>query len=697
MKRSILLGALVLIIHLPYAQTSRVKLPSRGEIFSVRSILVTDSLPAVLPQNHADLVESRLRNQAVLRFGSHQLPNNAQEWEKHRAQLKKQIMAKAGVFIDHQLPLNMKETGSIQMKGYRIKNIAFQTRPGVYATANLYIPEGKGPFPAVINMLGHWRKGKIEEDGPQPVGHSLALNGYVCLSIDPWGAGERTTDHGVFEYHGANLGASLLNIGESLMGVQISDNMRGVDLLSSLPYVARAKIGATGASGGGNQTMWLAALDERVKAAMPVVSVGTFESYVMRSNCICELLTDGLTFTEEAGVLALVAPRAIKMCNHNQDPAPTFFPAEMLRSFHNARPVFKMLGVENNIGYQVFDKTHGYWPENREAMLGWFDLHLKGTGTGVPKKEISFALLPQEKLMVYPTGKRDSKIVSTDEYCKRRGNELRTALLNAKAFDAGQKRQELRDILRLQEPSGVKKVHRYSPVGGWERLALETTDGKLIPLLHRAPANASRGYVILCHPGGKKKIAGSLLAALEQKGAGLVVADLSGTGEAASFIENTKDKSMVLHTQARAELWLGKTLLGEWVKELRLVTDWLKTDDQARQVSIDGSKEAGLAALFLSAAEGKVDGLVLREVPVSYLLDQRESVDFFSMAVHLPGFLPWGDVSLAAALSGKDITIINPVTMSGQKITGNPLKEYQTEFEKVRSISCQPGQTIFNY
>jgi hypothetical protein len=67
------------------------------------------------------------------------------------------------------------------------------------------------------------------------------------------------------------------------------------------------------------------------------------------------------------------------------------------------------------------------------------------------------------------------------------------------------------------------------------------------------------------------------------------------------------------------------------------------------------------------------------------------------MAVHLPGFLPWGDVSLAAALSGKDITIINPVTMSGQKITGNPLKEYQTEFEKVRSISRQPGQTIFNY
>ncbi len=113
-----------------------------------------------------------------------------------------------------------------------------------------------------------------------------------------------------------------MNIGESLMGIQISDNMRGVDLLCSLPYVDPQNIGATGASGGGNQTMWLAAVDERIKAAVPVVSVGTFESYVMRSNCICELLIDGLTFTEEAGVLALA--RAIMPCNHKKDDNPTF-------------------------------------------------------------------------------------------------------------------------------------------------------------------------------------------------------------------------------------------------------------------------------------------------------------------------------------------------------------------------------------
>lgn len=656
--------------------------------------LVTDSLPAVLTKNHADLVESRLRHQAVMKFGLHQVPNNLKEWESYQAQLKNKIIQKAGVIIDPKLPLNMKETGSIKMKGYSIKNIAFQTRPGVYATANLYIPDGKGPFPAVITMHGHWPGGRLYESF-QAIGQSLALKDYVCLNIDAYGAGERTTVHGTDEYHGANLGASLMNIGESLVGVQISDNMRGVDLLCSLPYVDRGKIGATGASGGGNQTMWLAALDERIKAAMPVVSVGTFESYVMRSNCICELLHDGLTFTEEAGVLALVAPRAIKMCNIVND-NPTFLSSEMQRSFHNARPVFKMLGVENNISQQVFDKTHGYLPENREVMLGWFDLHLKGVGTGAPVKEAPFKTLPNEQLMVYAKGQRDPKVETIGDYCKRRGNELRTEFLNAKAIDADQKKKELRSILRITEPSALRKVHQYSNAGGWGRLALETSEGKLIPLLHRAPADESLGYVIICNPEGKKKISAGLLEELKQQGPGIVIADLSGTGEASSSKENTKEKRMILHTQSRSELWLGKTIMGEWVKEINLVTDFLKSNYKAQKVSIDGSKEAGLAAMFLSAAEGKVDHLILREAPLSYLFDNRESVDFFSMGVHLPGFLQWGDVSLAAALSGKDITIINPVTMSGQKITGNRLKEYETEFETLRKISRQPGATTFN-
>lgn len=671
------------ICFLAVGASSAVHLPNHSSI--------TDSLPSVLTKNHADLIESRLRNQAVLKFGTHQLPDNLKDWEKYRDQLRKSIIDKTGLVLNPKLPLNMKETGSLQMKGYTIRNISFQTRPGVYATANLYIPEGKGPFPGVVLMCGHSNNGRFY-DKYQSVGHTLALNGYVALAVDPWGAGERTTSHGLSEYHGANLGASLMNIGESLMGMQISDNIRAVDLLSALPYVDSEKIGATGASGGGNQTMWLAAIDERVKAAVPVVSVGTFESYVMRSNCICELLIDGLTFTEEAGVLAL--SKAIMPSNHLRD-APSFLPKEMVRSYENAKPIFKMLGVENNISNSIFDLTHGYHTEDRKAMLGWFDLHLKGIGTGVAKNEQPFELVPEEKLMTFSGGQRDKEVMSTSTYCLLRGNDLRSAYLRKDIFNPEVKRNELASILRIKEGSELKKAHRYASLGGWDRLVLETTDGKLIPILHRAPANPSLGYMLISNPGGKQSVSLDMIEGLKKKGQGIVLVDLSGTGEASSMKESLNNKSMVLHTLSRSELWLGKTILGEWVKELSVVTNFLKSSYKARTVSLDGSKESGLAGLFLAASGGNVTSLILRDAPLSYLFDNRENIDFFSMAIHLPGFLKWGDVSLAAALSGKQIRILNPVTMSGEKISESKLREYASEFARIRKISKQPGETIF--
>ncbi|MFA5244841.1 MAG: acetylxylan esterase [Pedobacter sp.] len=653
---------------------------------------IADSLPSVLTKNHADLIESRLRNQALLKFGTHQLPDNLKDWEKYRDQLRNRIIDKTGLVLNPKLPLNMKETGSIIMQGYVIRNISFQTRPGVYATANLYIPEGKGPFPGVVLMCGHSNNGRFY-DKYQSVGHTLALNGYVALAVDPWGAGERTTTHGLSEYHGANLGASLMNIGESLMGVQISDNIRAVDLLNTLPYVDSEKIGATGASGGGNQAMWLAAMDERVKAAVPVVSVGTFESYVMRSNCICELLIDGLTFTEEAGVLAL--SKAIMPSNHLRD-APSFLPKEMVRSYENAKPIFKMLGAENNISNSIFDLTHGYHTEDRKAMLGWFDLHLKGIGTGTAKNEQPFELVPEEKLMTFISGQRDKEVMNTSSYCLLRGNDLRSAYLRKDIFDSEVKRNELVNILRINERSALKEVHQYTSLRGWDRFALETTDGKLIPILHHAPVNSSLGYMLISNPGGKNAISAELINEIKKKGQGLVIVDLSGTGEVSSSKENAGNKSMVLHTQSRSELWLGKTILGEWVKELSVVTGFLKSSYKARTVSLDGSKESGLAGLFLAATGGDVNDIILRDAPLSYLFDSRGSVDFFSMGIHLPGFLNWGDISLAAALSGKNIRVINPLTMSGEKISGEELRSYQEEFKKIRRISNQRGETIFN-
>lgn len=667
-----------------------------GSVISVGQTQVTsktqggkmNSLPVVFSGERQDLIGKQLQHEAAMAFQLKQLPAVGAEWQQYRSELKKKIIDAAKVVVYPDLPLNYTEKGSHSQPKYEVKNIVFQTRPGVYATANLFIPTGKGPFPAVIAMHGHWPGGKTSN---APLGQSLALNGYVCLAIDAWGAGERATEQGVEEYHGANLGASLLNIGETLMGVQISDNLRAVDLLCSLPYVDKDRIGATGASGGGNQTMWLSALDDRIKATMPVVSVGTFESYVMRHNCVCELLPDGLTFTEESGVLGMIAPRALKICNVKKESNPTFFSSEMLRSFQNTVPVYEGLGVKNKLAYQLFDQTHDYWPEIREAMLGWFDLYLKGEGAGEPKPEIPFEPLPEQSLLVFANVRRDKNVESLAAYCVRRGEELTKQNLIYKTSEVERKRQELRSLLKLGERIEVKTIHRYGNSEGWNRLALEVTDERIIPLLIKKPAKGRNDYVVVCHPGGKKELSEEYLTKLTAEGKGIVLLDLWGTGEASSVVADAFDKTLVsFHTLSRSGLWLGKTVLGEWVKELDLVMRFLRSESKTTEIELDATKETGMAALFAAVLGQNVKSITLRDAPISYQFDDRKTVDYYSMAIHLPGFINWGDVALATSLTGKEVIFINPRTMSGKELPESRLSQLKQRIDQLKKQPNNP-------
>lgn len=664
-------------------------------VMSSLFLAVGPPLPKVLPAEREDVAGRQLKLEAAAAFQRYTtLPQTTEGWAAWRQELRERIVRETGMQEDHTLPLDTKETGRVQQQGYSIRNIAFQTRPGVYATANLYMPDGPGPFPAVINMHGHWPGARTGEM-VQATAHELASHGYICLNIDAWGAGERTTTPGAAEYHGANLGASLMNAGATLMGMQLTDNMRGVDLLCSLPQTDKKRIGATGASGGGNQTMWLTAMDERIKAAVPVVSVGTFEAYILNSNCVCELLPSGLTFTEEAGILAMAAPRALKICNAEKDVSKSFYPSEMLRSYKAAAPLFRLLKAGDRLQYQLFNATHGYWPEIRSAMLGWFDLHLKHTGNGEPVPLPNTALLPERQLLTFPALQRDSNVLSTAAWCRQAGSEWRANMLGHDRLDVKEKRAALKTVLKAEQPLQLKKIHTYTPEEGWDRLALETTDGELLPLLHRKPRKRENGYVVLTHSGGKDSIPSARIDELLAKGYGLVLADLWGTGEQSSEVAAKTDGSLPrFHTLSRSALWLGHTLQGKWTNDLRLLTGFLRSHYGVKRITLEGYKETGMASLFAAALESGVHKVVAHNSPVSYQFANRQGVDYFNMAIHVPGILPWGDVSLAAALTGREVELIAPVDMSGNPINGLPLKFYRDEFQELRKRCRQRGQLI---
>lgn len=652
-----------------------------------------DKLPQVFSAYTQDKVALALREQARNASSSLQLKaGETSRFLEGREALLEKIITNAKVRFYKDVDLRLSVTDTIDMGTFRIENIRFQSRPGVFVTANLYVPNGEGPFPAVITMHGHWPNGRRTEIA-QTTSQLLAMNGYVCLAVDAWGAGERGAKD--LEYHGANLGASLLDVGETLLGMQLTDNMRGVDLLCSLDYVDKNNIGATGASGGGNQTMWLSAVDTRIKASVPVVSVGSFYSYILNSNCVCELLPNGLTFTEEDGILGLIAPRPLKILTAMNDANPSFSYTQMQSTYTRAKEIYKAVGKPNNIDYELFNTGHGYWPDMQITMLSWFDIHLK-THCRFPQAELDEVRLQDvNRLATYRDKAKEPELVTTAIYCSQQAEAFRNKMLMQKETNVPLMRKELADLLSVHSFKDYKMLHQAVVSEGWDQIIIETNEDRLIPFLHKFPAQG-KPYTIIAYPTGKDSIPRQLIEEKIAAGEGVVLVDLWGTGESRSEEATKVDGSLPpFHTLARSALWLGETVMGKWVGELEAVVNVVAETYNADRITLVGVKETAIATLLFAALDTRSFDVELQQLPVSYQFDNQEQINAFNMAAHIPGFLQWGDISRVAALTQSRITCEQPVTMSGRTPSKEEQKRIEKEFLLLRKQTGQ--QTEFKF
>ncbi|HEY4261405.1 MAG TPA: acetylxylan esterase, partial [Schlesneria sp.] len=237
-------------------------------------------------------------------------PLTMDEWQHRRALLKDHLLAAWGGFPDTSCDLEPRKFGEFEREGYRVEKLMFQTRPGVWMTANAYVPKKPGRLPTILNVHGHWAGAK-QDPVVQLRCIAAAKLGFFVLSVDAFGAGERAVGKKLGEYHGEMVAATLLPVGLPLSGLQVYENMRAVDYLCTRPEVDPDRIGITGASGGGNQTMYAGAFDERFRCVVPTCSVGTYQAYLSAACCMCEVLPGALTFTEEGDVLGLAANRGL--------------------------------------------------------------------------------------------------------------------------------------------------------------------------------------------------------------------------------------------------------------------------------------------------------------------------------------------------------------------------------------------------
>src|SRR5690606_891383 len=217
-------------------------------------------------------------------------------------------------------PLNARITGRLDREGYRIDALVFESLPGFYVTASLYIPDGRGPFPAVLGTAGHSAEGRAAEPY-QRVWANLARRGVLVLAFDPPGQGERlqyfdpatgASRIGVGTPEHSHVGRQCLLTGTSIARYFVWDGVRALDYLLTRPDVDPTRIGVAGNSGGGTQAAWLGALEPRLAAIDSSCYITSWKELWQGSGpqdmeqVLPGFLAEGLDF---ADVIAAAAPR----------------------------------------------------------------------------------------------------------------------------------------------------------------------------------------------------------------------------------------------------------------------------------------------------------------------------------------------------------------------------------------------------
>jgi dienelactone hydrolase len=616
------------------------------------------------------------------------LPRTADEASRRAAAIRAAIQNAAKRSFDSGLrstAFDAQTHGVLERDAYRVEKISFQTRPGCYATATAYVPAGRpGPFPTVLCVHGHWA-GARRDPVVQSRCIGLAKLGFLAFTLDAWGAGERGTQSGQNEYHGGFLGASLWPVGTPLNGLQLFDNVRALDYLQSRKDVDPERIGCTGASGGGNQTTHLSAFDERIKCAVPVCSVGTFESYMSTACCVDEVLLGGLTFAEEGDLLGIVAPRALMVITATRD-VYHFGPEASAKALDRTKPYFRAHSAEERLRHVLFESGHAYNQQMREAMYGWMHRWLNGKGDGSPIPEPPIQTDDPEALRCFDAKFRPGKIATTIGWVKARGEQLSQSLRPALENDrwkgeAERRRTRLREVLALPEASPAKVeegVFGQPPAPPAAGFTLLPEPGVRIPIAVLPPVSAETrapGLVILAHPGGRKAALATPLAQRLSSGGRLVVAaDLRSCGEL-SMPGQGLGEQIPDHNAVEWSLWIGRPLLGQWVLDL-LQLAGAKYPGLAydrKRVAIVGWREAGLAAVLAAALQPRIAGAAAIETLSSFIGQGVPHAQ--RMVVFSPDLQEVGDIPQLAMLAApRPLLIAHPVRLDGMPASAQEVK-----------------------
>jgi dienelactone hydrolase len=350
-------------------------------------------------------------------------------------------------------PPQVEDLGTIEThQGYRLRKLRYEIVPGFQSVAILYEPEKlQGKAPAILNVNGHvGPQGKAVEY-KQKRCINFAKHGILALNLEWFFFGELRAD-GNEHWYGSHVDL----VGANALGIFLLEMRRGLDYLYEHPSVDRNRIGVTGLSGGGWQTIFLSSLDERVKVAVPVAGYSSTATKVeaRKYGDLGDLEQNGTDFlasVDYTHLTAMMAPRPTLLIHNAEDDCCFRAPLVKPLTYDGIRPFFKLYGKEDTFQwYENRDPgTHNYQLDNREHTYRFFSQQF---GMPIIEKEIPVGeeIKSYDELVV---GLPKNNLTILDLARRMAGTITRApipAASAAKAAWANSERQKLNSVVRYK-------------------------------------------------------------------------------------------------------------------------------------------------------------------------------------------------------------------------------------------------------
>jgi dienelactone hydrolase len=504
--------------------------------------------------------------------------NSLSDWQQRQEFIKATLLKIVGPFPERN-PLNPKIIRTLNKDGYRIEHIVYESQPGFYVTSSLFIPGSltkKSKAPAIIYCSGHSAEGYRSAVYLNTIAN-LVKKGFIVFAFDPVGQGER------YEYLDPSTGKSMIPgygehsyagcqsfiTGSSQARYMIWDGIRAVDYLLTRKEVDPARIGITGRSGGGTQSAYIAAMDDRIYAAAPENYLTNFTRLLQNigpqdaEQNMFNIIASGL---DHPDLLLVRAPKPMLMITTTRD---IFNIQGVLETEKEVARIYKAYGKEDNFTRTEDDAPHASTVKNREAMYAFFRKHLNTPGSSADEETEPFT---PEEVKVTATGQVATSFGGETVFSLNR----REAVNNSKKLETSRKdfKAHISGVLssarrlsgfvepeKAEDPVLTGRLQKEGYV--IEKYFLKGEGDYVIPYLLLKPEKPAGKAIIYLHPSDKAKevTGGGEAEWFVNNGFVVLSPDLLGIGETGP--------EKIVYNHSYIQKWFASMLIGRSITGIR--------------------------------------------------------------------------------------------------------------------------------